>query len=444
MAFESLSDRLNSILKKLTGGGRVTEADVKAAMREVRIALLEADVNYAVAKDFVAKVSAKAVGENVLESLTGGQQVIKIVRDEITALLGQERVKIAVSDAPPTIIMMMGLQGAGKTTTAAKLAMLLKGDRKRPLLVACDIYRPAAIKQLQIVGEQAHVPVFEMGTDTKPLKIVQEALKYAKSNQIDTVIIDTAGRLHVDDDMMAELQEINERFTPHEKLLVVDTMTGQDAVNIAKTFNEQIGIDGVIMTKMDGDTRGGAALSVKAVTGKPIKYICTGEKLSGIQAFYPDRMASRILGMGDVMSLIEKAEKTVDEQKARELSEKLIKQKFNLNDFLEQMEQVSKLGSIDDILGMLPGMNSKQLAGASIDEKQMARTRAIIQSMTMKERENPSLLNYSRKRRIAAGCGQEVSEINKLLRSFEDMQKMMKQFSGGKKRFGKMGRGFHF
>ena len=445
MAFESLAEKLQAAFKKLTGGGKVSEADVKAAMRTVKLALLEADVNYAVVKDFVAKVSEKAVGSQILESLTAGQQIVKIVRDELCELMGGQRTKIAVADNPPTVILMAGLQGTGKTTTAAKLAARLKKDGKKPLLVACDIYRPAAIKQLMINGEKVGVPVFEKGTQN-PVKTAKEAVAYAKSNLLDTVIIDTAGRLHIDEDMMKEMQEIRDAVHPHEILLVVDAMTGQDAVTIAKSFNEQIGMDGIIITKMDGDTRGGAALSAKAITGKPIKFISTGEKVDAdsLEPFYPDRMASRILGMGDVLTLIEKAEKMIDEKKAAELEQKIRSQKMNLNDFLEQMEAMSNMGGINDMLKLIPGIG-KQLKNVSVDEKQIGRTKAIIQSMTINERENPDIINFKRKQRIAAGCGLEVSDVNRLLRSFEDMNKMMKQFSGrGKKGFGAMGKKFRY
>lgn len=433
MAFESLAEKLQAAFKKLTGGGRVSEADVKAAMRTVKLALLEADVNYAVVKDFVAKVSEKAVGAEILQSLSAGQHIIKIVRDELCELMGGDRTKIAVSDNPPTVILMCGLQGTGKTTASAKLGAMLKKEGKKPVLAACDIYRPAAIKQLQIVGEKVNVPVFERGTQD-PVKTAKEAVEYAKSNGFDTVIIDTAGRLHIDGDMMDEMVNIRDAVHPNETLLVVDAMTGQDAVTIAKSFNEQIGMDGIIMTKMDGDTRGGAALSAKAVTGKPIKFISAGEKVDAdsLEPFYPDRMASRILGMGDVLTLIDKAEKMFDEEQAQKLEEKIRSNKMSLDDFLEQMEAMQKMGDLNDILKMIPGMNSKALSGVNVDEKQLERTKAVIRSMTPKERANPEIINYSRKKRIAAGCGQQIADVNRLLKSFEEMNKMMKQLTGGK------------
>lgn len=433
MAFESLAEKLQAAFKKLTGGGRVSEADVKAAMRTVKLALLEADVNYAVVKDFVAKVSEKAVGAEILQSLSAGQHIIKIVRDELCELMGGDRTKIAVSDNPPTVILMCGLQGTGKTTASAKLGAMLKKEGKKPVLAACDIYRPAAIKQLQIVGEKVNVPVFERGTQD-PVKTAKEAVEYAKSNGFDTVIIDTAGRLHIDGDMMDEMVNIRDAVHPNETLLVVDAMTGQDAVTIAKSFNEQIGMDGIIMTKMDGDTRGGAALSAKAVTGKPIKFISAGEKVDAdsLEPFYPDRMASRILGMGDVLTLIDKAEKMFDEEQAQKLEEKIRSNKMSLDDFLEQMEAMQKMGDLNDILKMIPGMNSKALSGVNVDEKQLERTKAVIRSMTPKERANPEIINYSRKKRIAAGCGQQIADVNRLLKSFEEINKMMKQLTGGK------------
>ena len=433
MAFESLAEKLQEAFKKLTGGGRVSEADVKAAMRTVKLALLEADVNYAVVKDFVAKVSEKAVGAEILQSLSAGQHIIKIVRDELCELMGGDRTKIAVSDNPPTVILMCGLQGTGKTTASAKLGAMLKKEGKKPVLAACDIYRPAAIKQLQIIGEKVNVPVFERGTQD-PVKTAKEAVDYAKSHGFDTVIIDTAGRLHIDGDMMDEMVNIRDTVHPNETLLVVDAMTGQDAVTIAKSFNEQIGMDGIIMTKMDGDTRGGAALSAKAVTGKPIKFISAGEKVDAdsLEPFYPDRMASRILGMGDVLTLIDKAEKMFDEEQAQKLEEKIRSNKMSLDDFLEQMEAMQKMGDLNDILKMIPGMNSKALSGVNVDEKQLERTKAVIRSMTPKERANPEIINYSRKKRIAAGCGQQIADVNRLLKSFEEMNKMMKQLTGGK------------
>ena len=433
MAFESLAEKLQEAFKKLTGGGKVSEADVKAAMRTVKLALLEADVNYAVVKDFISKVSEKAVGAEILESLSAGQHIIKIVRDELCQLMGGERTKLAVSDKLPTVILMCGLQGTGKTTVSAKLAAMLKKDGKKPLLAACDIYRPAAIKQLQVVGEKVGVPVFEKGTQD-PVKTASQAVEYARANGLDTVIVDTAGRLHIDDDMMDEMKNIAKAVEPDETLLVVDAMTGQDAVTVAKSFNEQIGMDGIIMTKMDGDTRGGAALSAKAVTGKPIKFISSGEKVDEdtLEPFYPDRMASRILGMGDVLTLIDRAEKMFDQQQAIALEEKIRSSKMTLDDFLEQMEAMQKMGDLNDIIKMIPGMNSKAMANVSVEEKQLERTKAIIRSMTPKERANPDIINFNRKKRIAAGCGQQVADVNRLLKSFDEMNKMMKQLTGGK------------
>lgn len=438
MAFEGLAEKLQAVFGKLTRRGKLSEADIKAAMREVRLALLEADVNFLVVKKFVQSVSQKAVGKEVLESLTPGQQVIKIVRDEMVALLGGQVSDIKFASMPPTVILMAGLQGAGKTTMCGKLALHFAKMGKKPMLVACDIYRPAAIEQLKVVGAQAEVPVFEMG-QKNPSKIYEAALKECKSKGRDVLIVDTAGRLHIDDQMMQELKELRKTANPSEVLLVVDAMTGQDAVNAAKAFNEQIELTGVILTKTDGDTRGGAALSVKDVTGKPIKFVGTGEKLADIEPFYPDRMASRILGMGDVMTLIEKAEKNFDEKQARELEQKIRSQKLNLNDFLEQMHQLSKMGSMQDILGMLPGGN--KLAGANIDEKKLKRTEAIITSMTNAEREDPAIINGSRRKRIAAGSGTSVQEVNRLLNQFEQMKKMMKMMTGkgGKRRKGMMG-----
>lgn len=438
MASEGLAEKLQAVFGKLTRRGKLSEADIKAAMREVRLALLEADVNFLVVKKFVQSVSQKAVGKEVLESLTPGQQVIKIVRDEMVALLGGQVSDIKFASMPPTVILMAGLQGAGKTTMCGKLALHFAKMGKKPMLVACDIYRPAAIEQLKVVGAQAEVPVFEMG-QKNPSKIYEAALKECKSKGRDVLIVDTAGRLHIDDQMMQELKELRKTANPSEVLLVVDAMTGQDAVNAAKAFNEQIELTGVILTKTDGDTRGGAALSVKDVTGKPIKFVGTGEKLADIEPFYPDRMASRILGMGDVMTLIEKAEKSFDEKQARELEQKIRSQKLNLNDFLEQMHQLSKMGSMQDILGMLPGGN--KLAGANIDEKKLKRTEAIITSMTNAEREDPAIINGSRRKRIAAGSGTSVQEVNRLLNQFEQMKKMMKMMTGkgGKRRKGMMG-----
>ena len=428
MAFEGLSERLENSFKRLRAKGKLTEADVKEAMREVRLALLEADVNYKVAKEFTKKVTDRAVGADVMESLTPGQMVIKIVNEELTQLMGGSESRLAIANHPPTIVMMCGLQGSGKTTHSAKLALKLKKEGHRPLLVACDVYRPAAIKQLQVVGEQVGAPVFEMGTEN-PVKISEEAVKYAKDHGYDYVIIDTAGRLHVDEALMAELTNIRATVHPHEILLVIDSMTGQDAVNVAKSFNETLGIDGVILTKLDGDTRGGAALSVRAVTGKPIKFVGTGEKLDNLEAFHPSRMASRILGMGDVLSFIEKAELALDEKKAAELEKKLSKNKFDLNDLLDQFEQIERMGSLKDTIKLIPGIG-KQIKDEDIDEKAFDRFRAIIYSMTKEERSHPEIINPSRKRRIAAGCGKQVEDVNKLLAQFKQMQKMVKQIGG--------------
>ena len=443
MAFDSLSEKLQNIFKKLRGKGRLSADDVKTAMKEVKMALLEADVNFKVVKQFVNTVSERAVGQDVMSSLTPGQMVIKIVNEEMVALMGSETTEISfVPGAAPTVIMMAGLQGAGKTTTTAKIAGKLKEKGKRPLLVACDVYRPAAIKQLQINGEKQGVPVFEMGDNNKPVDIAKAALAHAQKNNNNVVILDTAGRLHVDEDMMNELKDIKEAVNVHQTILVVDAMTGQDAVNVATTFNEQIGIDGVVLTKLDGDTRGGAALSIKAVTGKPILYIGMGEKLSDLEQFYPDRMASRILGMGDVLTLIEKVQADFDEEKAKEMERKLKKSEFDFNDYLESFKQVKKLGGIGKMLNMMPGMNSQMKNAAdNVDEKQIARVEAIIYSMTPAERANPKLLNPSRKNRIARGAGVDIAEVNRLVKQQEQMKKMMKQLPGmmgGK--FGKKGR----
>lgn len=428
MAFEGLSERLENSFKKLRAKGKLTEADVKDAMREVRLALLEADVNYKVAKDFTKSVTERAIGEDVMESLTPGQMVIKIVNEELTKLMGTSETRLATANHPPTVVMMCGLQGSGKTTHSAKLALKLKNEGHRPMLVACDIYRPAAIKQLQVVGEQVGVPVFEMGTEN-PVKIAEEAIKYAKDHGHDYVFLDTAGRLHIDEELMQELQNIRSTVHPHEILLVIDAMTGQDAVNVAKSFNETLGIDGVILTKLDGDTRGGAALSVRAVTGKPIKFVGTGEKLGDLEVFHPDRMASRILGMGDVLSFIERAEQTLDEKKAAELEKKLAKNKFDLNDLLDQFDQIERMGSLKDTIKMIPGIGSK-IRDEDIDEGAFGRFRAIIYSMTKEERTHPEIINPSRKRRIAAGCGMKVEDVNKLLAQFKQMKKMINQFGG--------------
>ena len=432
MAFESLGEKLQETFKKLKGQGVVSEKDIKTAMREVRLALLEADVGYKIVKEFEKRVFEKATGSEVLESLTPGQQIIKIVRDELTWLMGGAQSKLAVSSKLPTVYMLVGLQGAGKTTTAAKLGGVLKKQGKRPLLVGCDVYRPAAIKQLQVVGEQLSLSVHADFENQDPVKIACDAVKNCDTSKYDTVILDTAGRLHIDEALMGELQSIKNMVHPTEILLVVDSMTGQDAVNVASSFDQQLGIDGVILTKLDGDTRGGAALSVRAATGKNIKFVGMGEKLTDLEPFYPDRMASRILGMGDMLSLIDKAQEAFDEKKAAELEKKLRSQKFDLNDYLEQLRQMKNMGSLESILAMMPGVGAK-LRGAKIDEGQLARIEAIICSMTKKERENPEILNGSRKKRIANGSGTDVAQINLFLKQFEQMQKMMKMFSDPKK-----------
>ena len=438
MAFESLTDKLQSAFKKLTGKGKLNEKDVKEAMREVRLALLEADVNFMVVKDLIKKITERAVGSEIMESLTPGQQVVKVVNEELTSLMGGSQSKVTMSSKPPTILMMVGLQGAGKTTHAAKLSSYFKKQGKNPMLVACDIYRPAAIKQLQVVGEKVKTPVFERG-QKDPVSIVREALEYSKEHQHDMVIIDTAGRLHINEELMDELKAIKKEARPHEILLVVDAMTGQDAVTVAQSFNEQLGIDGLILTKLDGDTRGGAALSAKAVTGKPIKFIGVGEKLDDLEVFHPDRMASRILGMGDVLSIIEKAQANIDLSKAQEMEKKLRTQSFTLDDYLEQLEQVKNMGSMQDILNMIPGVG-KKLGNVQLDEKQIPRTQAIIQSMTPKERTNPSIINASRRKRIATGSGTRIQDVNQLLKSYEELKKMMKQMTdmGKGKKKGKM------
>jgi signal recognition particle subunit SRP54 len=443
MAFDSLSEKLQNIFKRLRGKGRLSADDVKVAMKEVKMALLEADVNFKVVKQFVNTVSERAVGQDVMSSLTPGQMVIKIVNEEMVALMGSETTEISFkTGGGPTIIMMAGLQGAGKTTTTAKIAGKLKEKGKRPLLVACDVYRPAAIKQLQINGEKQGVPVFEMGDANKPVDIVKAAVAHAEKNNNNVIIIDTAGRLHVDEDMMSELKDIKEAVDVHQTLLVVDAMTGQDAVNVASTFNEQIGIDGVVLTKLDGDTRGGAALSIKAVTGKPILYAGMGEKLSDLEQFYPDRMASRILGMGDVLTLIEKVQADIDEEKAKEMEKKLRKSEFDFNDYLESFKQVRNLGGLSKMMNLMPGMNAQMRDAAdSVDDKQIARIEAIIYSMTPAERANPKLLNPSRKNRIAKGAGVNIAEVNRLVKQQEEMKKMMKHLPGmmgGK--FGKKGK----
>lgn len=432
MAFESLADRLGSVFKKLRGKGKISESDLKEAMKEVKRALLEADVNFKVVKDFINSVSEKALGQNVLESLTPGQQVIKIVNDELCALMGKETAKLDFSHKI-TVIMMVGLQGAGKTTSSAKIGGFLKKQGKRPILVAADVYRPAAKKQLKVVGSQLELPVFSIDESTDAVFIAQKAVEHAAQNANDVVIIDTAGRLHIDDELMEELQKIKEAVNPSEILLTVDAMTGQDAVNVAQSFNEKLEITGVVLTKLDGDTRGGAALSVKAVTGKPIKFAGMGEKLTDLDLFHPDRMASRILGMGDVLTLIDKAQQAFDEKQAADLEKKIREQTFDLNDYLNQLGQIKKMGSMQDILAMMPGVNTKALAGAQINEKKMGHIEAIIQSMTPKERQKPEIINSSRKQRIANGSGTTVQEINLLLKQFSQMQKLMKQFSNPKK-----------
>ena len=438
MAFESLSEKLSAAFKKLRGKGRLTEADIKEAMREVRLALLEADVSYKVVKDFVQRVGSRAAGQDVLDSLSPAQMVIKIVNEELTALMGGENVKLNIASQLPSVVMLVGLQGAGKTTNGAKLAGLLKKSGKRPLLVACDIYRPAAIKQLETVGAQLEVPVFQMG-QSKPVDIAKAALEHAKRHGNDIVFLDTAGRLHIDEALMEELKDIRDATRPAEILLVVDAMTGQDAVNAAAAFNEALGIDGIMLTKLDGDARGGAALSVREVTGKPIKYVGVGEKLDNIEAFHPERMASRILGMGDVLTLIEKAEKSLDEKKAMEMAERLKRNQFTFEDYLVQLEQLKSMGNINDIAGMIPGMDSKALKGMTVDEKAFSRAEAIIKSMTPHERANPNVLNSSRKKRIAAGSGTSVVDINRLIKQFDMTRTMAKQMTSGgkkKKRFG--------
>ena len=440
MAFESLSDKLQNVFKNLRGKGRLTEADVKASLKEVKMALLEADVSFKVVKQFIKSVEERAVGADVMNSLTPGQMVVKIVHEELIRLMGSETTELKLKNKNEiTVLMMMGLQGAGKTTTAAKIAGKLKIKGRKPLLVACDVYRPAAIKQLQVNGEKQGVEVFTMGENQKPVNIAKAAYEHARKNGFNVVILDTAGRLHVDEDMMAELQEIKANLTIDQALLTVDAMTGQDAVNVAAAFDEKIGIDGVILTKLDGDTRGGAALSIKAVTGKPILYVGMGEKLSDLEQFYPERMASRILGMGDVLTLIEKAQESVDEDKAKAMTQRLKKAQFGFDDYLESMNQMKKMGGLTSVLAMMPGMGNqmKDLENA-IDEKKLARTEAIILSMTPKERSNPEILNPSRKRRIAKGAGVDISEVNRLVKQFEQMRKMMKQMPNmmGGRRFG--------
>ena len=428
--FQGLTEKLSNAFKKFRSKGKLTAADVKEGMREIKLALLEADVNFKVVRDFIKTVTERAIGSEVLESLLPAQQVVKIVNEELINLMGKTQAKLEISSRPPTVIMMVGLQGAGKTTHSGKLAGMYKKQGKNPLLVACDVYRPAAIKQLQIVGEKLSIPVYAEEKSKNPVSIAKNALAYAKKNGYDMVFIDTAGRLHVDEVLMKELQDIKKNTEPTEILLVVDAMLGQDAVNVAESFNEMLDITGVVLTKLDGDTRGGAALSVRYVTGKPIKFVGTGEKLDTIEPFYPDRMASRILGMGDVLSLIEKAEETYDKKKAEELEKKMRENTFTLTDYLEQLAQLKKMGSLESVLAMMPGMGS--IKDAQIDESMLVHTEAIILSMTPKERENPNIIDASRKRRIAKGSGTSVEEINKLLKQFEQMKKMMKQLSSGK------------
>jgi signal recognition particle subunit SRP54 len=449
MAFEGLADRLQQTMQKIRGKGKVNEADVKEMMREVRLALLEADVNFKVVKDFVKRVSERAVGQEVMKSLTPGQQVIKVVQDELTQLMGGEQSKIAVANRPPTVIMMVGLQGAGKTTTTGKLANLLrKKYNRKPLLVAADIYRPAAIKQLETLGKQLGMPVFSLGDKVSPVEIAKQAIAKAKEDHHDYVLIDTAGRLHIDEQLMEELQQVKEIAKPDEIFLVVDAMTGQDAVNVAQSFHDQLGLTGVVLTKLDGDTRGGAALSIKAVTNTPIKFVGLGEKLDALEPFHPERMASRILGMGDVLTLIEKAQAAVDEEKAKELEQKMRTLSFTLDDFLEQLGQVRQLGPLDEILNMLPGANKiKGLKNVQVNEKQISHVEAIIRSMTKQEKEHPEIINASRRKRIAKGSGTTVQEVNRLLKQFEDMKKMMKTMTSmqkGKKKGGFGGFKFPF
>lgn len=445
MAFEGLADRLQGTIQKIRGKGKVSETDVKQMMREVRLALLEADVNFKVVREFVKKVSERAVGQEVMKSLTPGQQVIKVVQEELTELMGGEQSKIAVANRPPTVIMMVGLQGAGKTTTTGKLANLLRKKHNRnPLLVAADIYRPAAIKQLETLGKQLNMPVFSLGDKVSPVDIAKQAIAKAKEDHHDYVLIDTAGRLHVDEELMGELKEIKELANPDEIFLVVDAMTGQDAVNVAQSFNELLGLTGVVLTKLDGDTRGGAALSIRAVTNTPIKFVGLGEKMDAIEAFHPERMASRILGMGDVLTLIEKAQSNIDEEKAKELEKKMRTASITLDDFLEQLGQVRNMGPLDEMIKMLPGANKiKGLGNMQIDDKQIAHVEAIIQSMTKQEKEHPEIINANRKRRIAKGSGRSIQEVNRLLKQFEDMKKMMKQMTGMQQKGRKKG-GFKF
>lgn len=428
--FEGLSDKLQNTIRKIRGQGRVTEKDLKEVTREIKLALLEADVNFKVVKDFINSISERALGKDVLESLTPGQQIVKIVHEELIKLLGGTQSKITFSSSPPSIYMLVGLQGSGKTTCAGKIGNVLRKDGKRPLLVACDIYRPAAVKQLKVVGGQLDIPVFSIEDTNDPVKIALEGVKFAIKNGNDVIIIDTAGRLHIDEELMKELYNIKKAVNPQEILLVLDSMTGQDAVNVAESFSDKPGIDGIILTKLDSDTRGGAALSVKSVTGKPVKYIANGEKLNDIEPFYPERMASRILGMGDVLSLIEKAQDSFDEKKAYELEKNIREGRFTFEDYLDQIHQLKKMGPLSDLIGMIPGMNTKAIGNAEIDDKKFIKTEAIINSMTTKERIDPALLNGSRRKRIAKGSGNEVQDINRLVKEFEEMKKMMKMFTG--------------
>lgn len=445
MVFESLSEKLQNALGKLKGKGKLSEKDVDLAMREVRLALLEADVNFKVVKDFIKNVKERAIGNEVMQSLTPGQQVIKIVNEELTKLMGDKETKINFASSPPTVILMCGLQGAGKTTTTGKLAFNLKKQNKRPLLVACDIYRPAAIKQLEVVGEKAGVPVFSMGNKHNPVDIAKAALEHGKKHGNDVIIVDTAGRLHIDEDLMQEIEDIHEAVNPNEVLLVLDAMTGQDAVNVASSFDERLGISGVVLTKLDGDARGGAALSIRAVTDKPIKFVGMGEKLDQLEPFHPDRMASRILGMGDVLSLIEKAQSSIDAEKALELEKKIRTAQFTFDDFLDQLEQMKNLGPLDQIMGMIPGMNSKALKGLDVNDRDILRIEAIIKSMTKKEREMPEIIDSSRRKRIATGSGTSVQEVNKLLKQFKETKKMMKRLTDMEKTMKKKGKfGFPF
>ena len=435
--FEGLSGKLQNTINKFRGKGRVTDKDVKDMMREIKLALLEADVNFKVVKDFISKISERAVGQDVFESLTPGQQVIKIVHEELIDLMGKVPAKVTFANKPPTVYMMVGLQGSGKTTTTGKLASIMRKQGKSPLLVACDVYRPAAVKQLQVLGNQLGIPVFAIEGNTNPVQIAKEAIEHAKLKLYDLVIIDTAGRLHINEELMEELDHIKKAVRPQEILLVIDSMTGQDAVNVAESFNQKLGVDGLVLTKLDGDTRGGAALSVKAVTGKPIKFAGMGEKLSDLEPFYPDRMASRILGMGDVLSLIERAQESFDENKAAEMERKIRTQQFTLDDFLDQMQQVKKMGPLNQVLGMLPGMNAKAMQNVEVDEKKLVHVEAIIKSMTAKERNESSILNGSRRKRIAAGSGTTIQEVNRLLKEFEEMKKLMKLMTDAGKKGGK-------